>query len=102
MYTAPEVFRGEQQSTKMDTFSFGKLLCELFTNRLPDPGAFPSMLQSMAKDWPLIAPTDQLMCATGPQQATSNELHCGSAQPLYQIMKVTYFKVKIFIFVLSD
>ena len=54
MYTAPEVFRGEQQSTKMDTFSFGKLLCELFTNRLPDPGAFPSMLQSMAKDWPLM------------------------------------------------
>ena len=34
MYTAPEVFRGEQQSTKMDTFSFGKLLCEVFTNRL--------------------------------------------------------------------
>ena len=31
MYTAPEVFRGEQQSTKMDTFSFGKLLCEVFT-----------------------------------------------------------------------
>ena len=54
MYTAPEVFRGEQQSTKMDTFSFGKLLCEVFTNRLPDPGAFPSMLQSMAKDWPLM------------------------------------------------
>ena len=54
MYTAPEVFRREQQSTKMDTFSFGKLLCEVFTNRLPDPGAFPSMLQSMAKDWPLM------------------------------------------------
>ena len=54
MYTAPEVFRGEQQSTKMDTFSFGKLLCEVFTNRLPDPDAFPSMLQSMAKDWPLM------------------------------------------------
>ena len=54
MYTAPEVFRGEQQSTKMDIFSFGKLLCEVFTNRLPDPDAFPSMLQSMAKDWPLM------------------------------------------------
>ena len=54
MYTAPEVFRGERQSPKMDTFSFGKLLCEVFTNRLPDPGAFPSMLQSMAKDWPLM------------------------------------------------
>ena len=54
MYAAPEVLRAEQQSTKMDTFSFGKLLCEVFTNRLPDPGAFPSMLQSMAKDWPLM------------------------------------------------
>ena len=54
MYTAPEVFKGEQQTTKMDVFSFGKLLCEVLSNRLPDPGAFPSMLQSMAKDWPLM------------------------------------------------
>ena len=52
MCTAPEVFKGEQQTTKMDVFSFGKLLCEVLSNRLPDPGAFPSMLQSMAKDWP--------------------------------------------------
>ena len=54
MYTAPEVFKGEQQTTKMDVFSFGKLLCEVLSNRLPDPDAFPSMLQSMAKDWPLM------------------------------------------------
>ena len=54
MYAAPEVFKGEQQTTKMDVFSFGKLLCEVLSNRLPDPGAFPSMLQSMAKDWPLM------------------------------------------------
>ena len=54
MYTAPEVFKEEQQTTKMDVFSFGKLLCEVLSNHLPDPGAFPSMLQSMAKDWPLM------------------------------------------------
>ena len=54
MYTAPEVFERKQQTTKMDVFSFGKLLCEVLSNRLPDPGAFPSMLQSMAKDWPLM------------------------------------------------
>ena len=54
MYTAPEVFKGEQQTTKMDVFSFGKLLCEVLSNRLPDPDAFPSMLRSMAKDWPLM------------------------------------------------
>ena len=54
MYTAPEVFKGEQQTTKMDVFSFGKLLCEVLSSRLPDPGAFSSMLQSMAKDWPLM------------------------------------------------
>ena len=54
IYTAPEVFKGEQQTTKMDVFSFGKLLCEVLSNRLPDPGAFLSMLQSMAKDWPLM------------------------------------------------
>ena len=54
MYTAPEVFERKQQTTKMDVFSFGKLLCEVLSNRLPDPDAFPSMLQSMAKDWPLM------------------------------------------------
>ena len=54
MYTAPEVFERRQQTTKMDVFSFGKLLCEVLSNRLPDPGTFPSMLQSMAKDWPLM------------------------------------------------
>ena len=50
MYTAPEVFKGEQQTTKMDVFSFGKLLCEVLSNRLPDPGAF----LSMRKKWPLM------------------------------------------------
>ena len=54
MYTAPEVFERKQQTTKMDVYSFGKLLCEVLCNRLPDPGAIPSMLQSMAKDWPLM------------------------------------------------
>ena len=54
VYTAPEVLKGEEQSTKMDTYSFGKLLCEVITNRLPDAHAFPTMLHSLAKDWPLI------------------------------------------------
>ena len=60
IYTAPEIFKGEQQTTKMDTFSFGKLLCEVLSNHLPDPSAFPSMLQSIAKDWPLM---HQLICS---------------------------------------
>ena len=101
MYTAPEVFKGEQQTTKMDVFSFGKLLCEVLSNRLPDPDAFPSMLQFMAKDWPLMHQLISSWCATGPQQATSNELHCGSAKPLHQTMTSTIilFLVKALIFV---
>ena len=54
MYTAPEVFKRVQQTPKMDCYSFGKLLCEVFTNCLPDPDAFPSMLQCVGKDWPLM------------------------------------------------
>ena len=54
VYAAPEAFKEEQQSPKMDTYSFGKLLCEVFNNCFPDPSAFLSMLQSMAKDWPLM------------------------------------------------
>ena len=53
-YTAPEVLRGEKQSTKMDVYSYGMLFCEIFTNQFPDPEAFPSMLDSMGRSWPLI------------------------------------------------
>ena len=53
-YTAPEVLREEKQSTKMDVYSYGKLLCEIFTNQFPDPKAFPSMMQSMVDNWPLM------------------------------------------------
>ena len=52
-YTAPEVLRGEKQSTKMDVYSYGMLFCEIFTNQFPDPEAFPSMLDSMGRSWPL-------------------------------------------------
>ena len=53
-YAAPEAAKEEQQSPKMDTYSFGKLLCEVFTSSFPDPRAFPSMLQFMATNWPLM------------------------------------------------
>ena len=53
-YTAPEVLRGEKQSTKMDVYSYGMLFCEIFTNQFPDPRAFPSMLDSMGRSWPLM------------------------------------------------
>ena len=53
-YMPPEVLREEKQSTKVDVYSYGKLLCEIFTNQFPDQKAFPSMLQSMAHKWPLM------------------------------------------------
>ena len=67
MYTAPEVFKGEKQSSKMDVYSYGKLLCEVFTSQLPDPRAFPSMLQSMAQSWPLM---HWLICSCVEQDPT--------------------------------
>ena len=53
-YMAPEVLKEEKQSTKMDVYSYGKLFCEVFTSQFPDPQAFPSMLQSMVRSWPLM------------------------------------------------
>ena len=102
MYTAPEVFRGEQQSTKMDTFSFGKLLCEVFTNRLPDPGAFPSMLQSMAKAWPLMHQLISSCVQQHPIKRPAMSYIVGQLNLFTTTMKVIVFKVKIFIFVLCD
>ena len=54
-YTAPEALgRNEKQSTKMDVYSYGMLFCEVITDQFPDPRAFPSMMESMANNWPLM------------------------------------------------
>ena len=57
VYSAPEAFARGQQSPKIDVFSYGKLFCEVYTNKFPDPDAFPSLLQSIAREWPIIHQT---------------------------------------------
>ena len=53
-YSAPEALKEEKQTTKMDAYSYGVLLCEVFTNQFPDPDARSSMLQSIARVFPLL------------------------------------------------
>ena len=54
VYSAPEALYEGKQSSKIDVFSYGKLLCEVLTSQFPFPSDFPSMLQSIAQKCPRI------------------------------------------------
>ena len=43
-----------RQTTKIDVYSYGVLLCEVITSQLPDPDRFWSMLQQVKSQWPFM------------------------------------------------
>ena len=58
IYAAPETFpprdlqsRPPPQTTKIDVYSYGILLCEVITCQLPDPQQFWIMLQEVKSKW---------------------------------------------------
>lgn len=51
-YAAPEV--PHNQTTKMDVYSYGVLLCEVMLSEFPFKERFPDMLQSLAGSWSLM------------------------------------------------
>ena len=60
IYAAPETFPRKlsspppPQTTKIDVFSYGVLLCEVITSQLPNLERFWIMLQQVEKQWPLM------------------------------------------------
>ena len=58
--------RKKQQTTKIDVFSFGVLLCEIMTCQLPNLDQFHGMLQNVATSSPPIA---QLICTCVEEEA---------------------------------
>ena len=60
IYAAPETFprelssRPPPQTTKIDVYSYGVLLCEVITSQMPDRDRFWLMLQQVEKRWPLM------------------------------------------------
>ena len=54
LYCAPEALKEEEQTTKMDVYSYGVLSCEVFNNQIPHPHDLSSMLQSIPGVFPLL------------------------------------------------
>jgi len=43
-----------RQTTKVDVYSFGVLLCEVGTSRFPDPDHYQDMLEQVQREWPSL------------------------------------------------
>ena len=63
IYAAPETlpqfahnpgFSPPRQTTKIDVYSYGILLCEVVTSQLPDPAQYQKMLGQVQHQWPFM------------------------------------------------
>ena len=62
LYAAPETMPQThspcapkpRQTTKVDVYSFGVLLCEVGTSRFPDPDHYQDMLEQVQREWPSL------------------------------------------------
>ena len=63
IYAAPETIPHQahtpdtpkpKQTTKVDVYSYGVLLCEVGTSQFPDPDQYQDMLKQVQREWPFL------------------------------------------------
>ena len=79
VYTAPEAFPippnshspKPSQTTKIDVYSYGVLLCEVVLARFPDPDLFADMVEEVDRLWPAMCGLIRYCIKTNPQRRPS-------------------------------